>query len=227
VFPRTHRVGAYAYTELLDSYRDRDGKSQHRVIARWPAEHSLADELDRCEIEIITCKLWLYDHELLAGFAPFKLTEVQDGRVRRTVREMRYGATGYRQRLVRAQRRLSGLRKAARAAGITVRAGKLPARLMLGTDVLEHWQKDDLKEAKAAILLEMQRRQQREAARRIMQDRLRAAISGKAETKEAAARVALNRARSAIIGILRSHAADLVPAAHGPTSQQTRRSGVF
>jgi hypothetical protein len=140
---------------------------------RWPAEHSLADELDCCEVEIITCKLWLRAHELLVRWQPTRLSDEQDGRVRHSLRESRYGAADYRRRLTRAQRRLAGLRKAARATGITMRTGKLPAKVMLSTAVLEHWQEDDLKEAKAAILLEMQRRQQLEAMRATLQRQLR------------------------------------------------------
>jgi hypothetical protein len=48
MFTRTHHVGRYAYTEALQSYRDPNTKQpKHRCIARWPANHSLADELRR------------------------------------------------------------------------------------------------------------------------------------------------------------------------------------
>lgn len=167
MFIRHRHVGTYDYFEACESYR-KAGKPTHRVIARWPADRSLADELDLCEIEIITCKLWLHSHELVAEFAPrLRLSDVQDGRVRRNLREMRYGAAGYRRRLTRAQRRLPGLRKAARAKGITVRSGKLPAKVMLSTEPSDmwHWPQEELETAKAAILLEMQRRQHREDRR--------------------------------------------------------------
>jgi hypothetical protein len=164
MFIRTRHVGAYDYSEACESYR-KDGKPTQRVIARWPAGRSLADALDCCEVEIITCKLWLYTHELLAAWQPIRLSDTPcDPGVRRNIRAARYGAAGYRRRLARAQRRLPGLRKAARAMGITVRSGKLPARVMLSTEELDGW-REDLEAAKAAIQLEMQRRHRREAAR--------------------------------------------------------------
>jgi hypothetical protein len=178
MFIRTRHVGAYDYSEACESYR-KDGKPTQRVIARWQVEHSLADALDYCEVEIITCKLWLRAHDVLAAFHTHRLSDVPNGLVRSSLRESRYGAAGYRRRLTRAQRRLPGLRKAARATGITVRTGKLPAKVMLSTEVLELWQEDDLKEAKAAILLEMQRRQQREAARAILRRQLHAVIASR------------------------------------------------
>src|SRR5262249_2330051 len=133
MFTHTRHVGAYDYTEACESYR-KDGKPTHRVIARWPADRSLADALDLCEVEIIDCRLWLYRHELLAAVQPPRLSDTPDRRIRSSLRESRYGAADYRRRLARAQRQLPGLRKAARATGIKLRTGRLPARVMLGTD---------------------------------------------------------------------------------------------
>jgi hypothetical protein len=46
MFTRTHRMGRNVYTEVLESYRDPDTrKSRHRLIARWRAGRSLAEEL--------------------------------------------------------------------------------------------------------------------------------------------------------------------------------------
>src|SRR3954454_13340086 len=53
MFTRTHRIGRYLYTEVLESYRDPEtGKPRHRCIARWRAERSFAEELGRTRFAI-------------------------------------------------------------------------------------------------------------------------------------------------------------------------------
>jgi hypothetical protein len=201
MFIRPRRVGAYDYSEACESYR-KDGKPMQRAIARWPAEHSLADALDLCEIEVIDCLLWLDTHDRLAPFnAAARLTEVGSD-VRSGLRAVRYGAASYRHRLARAQRRLVGLRKAARATGITVRTGKLPSKLMLGTGVLEIWQGQELREAKTVIQEEMQLRQRREAARASRQCQFERMTSKAREEPKAAANNQMHEARARLAALL-------------------------
>jgi hypothetical protein len=58
MFTRTHTVsGGYAYTEVLESYRDPvTHKPTHRCIARWPAEWSLAEAIAEAEEFAASCQ---------------------------------------------------------------------------------------------------------------------------------------------------------------------------
>ena len=50
MFIRQRRSGQRIYAEALVSFRDPDtGKSRHRCVARWPAAHSLAEEIDEMQ----------------------------------------------------------------------------------------------------------------------------------------------------------------------------------
>jgi hypothetical protein len=53
MFVRAHRIGKHLYTEALESYRDPcTGRPKHRCVARWRAEHTLAEELGRIRVDI-------------------------------------------------------------------------------------------------------------------------------------------------------------------------------
>jgi hypothetical protein len=52
MFTRTHRVGKRTYTEVLESYRDSDGRPRHRCIVRWPAELTFAEAIAHAQREL-------------------------------------------------------------------------------------------------------------------------------------------------------------------------------
>jgi hypothetical protein len=52
MFTRTHRIGRNVYAEALESYRDETGRPRHRCLARWRAERTFSEELDRTRFAI-------------------------------------------------------------------------------------------------------------------------------------------------------------------------------
>jgi hypothetical protein len=60
MFTRTHRMGRNVYTEALESYRCPDtGKPKHRLIARWSAARTLAEELALTQHAIERATFWV------------------------------------------------------------------------------------------------------------------------------------------------------------------------